>query len=138
MGAYWGSVWYAVLNTPEEAYVEQIDKRPCGVEGTSDAVMVPIPQELNHLECVKAHATEREAINAVRRYRLVETGPRILELVCAIEVSKQRLDLLRCSASKSDGTCSETTVEETKADIAQMRDELSGLRSLRRSKVIVR
>ena len=93
MGAYWGSVWVAVLDSPETAYVEQVDKRPVGIAETSDDVCPVFLEGKDYLESFPRFDTEREAVNAVRRYRLTETHQCILELVVAIEIEKNSFGL---------------------------------------------
>lgn len=137
MGAYWGSVWVAVLDSPETAYVEQVDKRPVGITESSDDVRPLFPDGKDYLESFPRFDTEREAVNAVRRYRLTETHQRILELVVAIEIEKNRLALTRLSKSELNEAYYRDQLIQSRASLRKMQRELSNLRLLCKSKVTV-
>lgn len=138
MGAYWGSVWVAVLDSPETAYVEQVDKRPVGIAETSDDVCPVFLEGKDYLESFPRFDTEREAVNAVRRYRLTETHQCILELVVAIEIENNRLALTRLSKSDLDEAYYRDQLTQSRASLRDMQSELSNLRVLCKSRIDVR
>jgi len=132
MGAYWGSRWFAVLGDLKTARVEQVDLRPDGVVGTSDRVICPTPPEL--AGC-RSFESEADAVKVVREHILDRTEHEILELVCAIEMSKLKIEENRLLKNRSE--YSRNSDRNARLDIEAMAEKLKRLRQLRRSKVAV-
>lgn len=132
MGAYWGSRWFAVMDDPKTARVEQVDLKPDGVVGTSDRVFCPTPPEL---EGCKSYESESDAVRAVKRRILTLTENKIVELVCAIELAKLRIEENRLLKDKSEHA--QNTDNNDRLGIEEWTEELKELRQLRRSKVKV-
>lgn len=132
MGAYWGSRWVAVTDDPKTARVEQVDLIPDGVVGTSDRLMCPTPPEL---EGFKRYESESDAVKAVKERVLAKTESKIVELVCAIELAKLRIEENRLLKDKSEYAKSRDNND--RLGIEKWTEELKELRRLRRSKVKV-
>lgn len=132
MSAYWGSRWFAVMDDPKTARVEQVDLKPNGVVGTSDRVFCPTPPGL---EGCKPYESESDAVRAVKRRILTLTENKIVELVCAIELAKLRIEENRLLKDKSEHA--QNTDKNDRLGIEEWTEELKELRQLRRSKVTV-
>lgn len=131
MGVYWGSRWVAVTSSLSDARVEMIDLRPGPTEnGDQAAAMFP-----EHLQGCPAFESEAEAVKVVRAYVLEATRELILEFVVAIEIEKLEIERLR--AIEPNGTYRQGNIEGGKKHIAEMTEQLKGLRALRRQKIAV-
>lgn len=133
MGAYWGSRWFAVLDDPKTARVEQVDLKPVGVVGTSDRLICPAPPEL---KCFASYESEVDAVAAVKKHILTETESKILALVCAIEMAK--LDIEERRILRDQSVHGHKRDADNRRKIEKWTEELKELRQLRRAKVKVR
>ncbi|HCA02645.1 hypothetical protein ACTXPD_18585 [Vreelandella alkaliphila] len=128
-GAYWGSRWFAVTDDPKTARVEQVDLVSDGVIGTSDRVICPATPELEG--CQSCESEE----DAVKKRILAQTESKIVELICAIELSKLRIENNRLLKDKTE--LAQNSDSNDRLDIKKWTEELKELRQLRRAKVIV-
>ena len=135
MGIYHGSKFIAVKSTvATDCFVRAAELKPTGEIGAFGKEPTFLMVEECYLQYPQFDCS-KEAEFAVKEHIFSITVNQIVERVVGIELAKLEIEELRWRDRKSAST--KTKVEELKADVNRMQQEIKDLKSIRRSPIAI-